>query len=164
MFVRSLHHTFTTRVRDREAISPKPPRRSPFNADVLLKLYAQGRKHFAGCCLRDEILQWADLRQVNFNRADLSVSLLEGTDFSHATMQHANLQESDLTVAVFAYTDLSRANLRGADLRGAVLTHANLEGADLTGALLQGAELSGAIAPDGSVLPDNTFVDGQPPF
>ncbi|MEO0852113.1 MAG: pentapeptide repeat-containing protein, partial [Cyanobacteria bacterium J06648_11] len=162
--VRSLRHAFAVQINEPTVRSPGVPCRSYFDGDVLLQMYAAGCRHFGGCLLRDELLPWAVLRQANFNRADLSQSVLEGVDFSHATMQHANLQGADLTVAVLACTDLFRANLRGADLRGADLTHANLQGADLTRARLQGAEVSGAIAPDGSVIPNDTFVDGQPPF
>ncbi|MEO0854701.1 MAG: pentapeptide repeat-containing protein, partial [Cyanobacteria bacterium J06648_11] len=83
MFVRSLRYALALQIPEEKSRSRGFSRQSQFDADALLQMYREGCRHFAGCVLRDEILQWADLKQANFNRADLSDSLLEGTDFSH---------------------------------------------------------------------------------
>ena len=81
-------------------------------------------------------LTWANLREADLTRADLT-----GADLAWADLTRADLTEANLTKA-----DLRWANLTGADLRGADLTEADLHWANLTGADLRGADLTGTKA------------------
>lgn len=78
----------------------------------------------------------ADIKKMNFVKADLSKLYLSNLDFSGIDLTQANLSE---------------ANLAGANLTNANLTQANLKDADITGALLDGAILTGATWIDGTV-------------
>ncbi len=76
--------------------------------------------------LEDCTLEFFDLREFNFEQANLSGSSLAWTDLSNANFQRANLIEADLTGA-----NLLQANLRGALLNGTRLASAKLRSASL---------------------------------
>lgn len=111
-------------------------------------------RNFAGHDLSE-----ARLREVSFQRADLSGAILIAADayrarFISARMKQVRLENTVLVEADFTKADLSGAVLTGADLRRARFFRANLRGADLTGAKTQGADflnadLSGARWTDG---------------
>lgn len=84
-------------------------------------------------------LSQAELKQANFQEANLSRVLLNKSDLSRANLKKANLASARLIGA-----NLSSAQLVGADLRNAVLENASLTGADLGEAKLNEAELFGA--------------------
>jgi uncharacterized protein YjbI with pentapeptide repeats len=76
-----------------------------------------------------------DLSGIDFRRANLSASVLNGARLTGATLDGCNL-----TVSFFEGATLSKASLQGATLfsvqmKGAILTEANLSGARLIGDL-----------------------------
>ncbi|PID75667.1 MAG: hypothetical protein CSB23_02770 [Deltaproteobacteria bacterium] len=82
--------------------------------------------------------QNCDLRELNFNRQDLSNVDLQGSDLSKssfflANLSAANLKDTILHESRFGGADLADADLTGADLRGASLETAYLEGAKMSG-------------------------------
>ena len=84
-----------------------------------------------------------------FDDAFESLTWMEGTDLSRATLTDANLAGVALVEALLPGAILRRANLEGADLSGAHLANANLRyaklrGANLTGTSMDGADLFGA--------------------
>lgn len=93
-------------------------------------------------------LAGADLRGLDLRpwQQGAATLVLDGADFSGATLSGANLAQASLRGACFdgallVGADLRRADLCGASLRAAQLTGANLERADLTHADLRGASL-----------------------
>jgi len=95
--------------------------------------------------------RWADLTGAVFGTEDhrlevllTSQVLMNGCDFSEATLKEASLIGGSLRFARFVNADLKGANFRGADLTRADFTGADLTGADVTGANLDEADLSGA--------------------
>ena len=114
--------------------------------------------------LRNMDFQCADLIGANLSSANLSSANLSSgylsradlscADLSHADLSHANLSIADLSRANLSIADLSRAtlslaylsdaNLSDANLSDATLIYANLSHADLSGANLSIAYLSGA--------------------
>ncbi len=95
--------------------------------------------------------RWADLTGAVFGTVDqrlevllTSQVLMNGCDFSEATLKDASLIGASLRFARFVNADLRGANFRGADLTRADFTGADLTGADVTGANLDEADLSGA--------------------
>lgn len=76
----------------------------------------------------------------NFGGAQVSKSLLRGTNLGYANCRGTAFRESDLTGANFYGADLSgaafdNAILQGVDLRGATLTNAIFKNADARGAI-----------------------------
>lgn len=101
----------------------------------------------------------ADLRGMDFSRAELTGVMLRGANladarFRKAILTGADLAGADLTGADFHGADLSRADLRGAKLRDTNFHDAGLASADLTdsvgllGAQLCGTDLAGAKIPE----------------
>lgn len=89
-------------------------------------------------------LKDADLRTVQWGRADLFRADLRGTNLSGANLSLTNLSGAFLDGASLSDADLSDAFLYEANLSGAFLDGANLSGANLSDALLNGAEMRGA--------------------
>jgi len=95
-------------------------------------------------------LNEADLRTVNWSRADLHEADLRGANLGGANLRGANLHGADLSGADLILADLYRAhlgeaNLSKADLRQANLLRANLHKVNLSGDDLSNANLRGAI-------------------
>jgi uncharacterized protein YjbI with pentapeptide repeats len=95
--------------------------------------------------------RWADLTGAVFGTGDgrlevllTSQVLMNGCDFSEATLKEAILLGASLRFAHFVNADLRGADLRGTDLTRADFAGADLSGADVTGANLDEADLSGA--------------------
>ena len=120
--------------------------------------YVKGKRNFEKAVLCDRDLSWEYLREINLSYGDLSLSILEGVDFTEAQLVNTNLFRADLTVANLYKANLTGANLRGADLRGAELAYADLRFADLRDVSLAGADLSNAILPNGEIMPDRTII------
>ena len=90
-----------------------------------------------------------DLRDTNFESADLKGANLKGAilanaDFFGANLKSANLEGASLESAILSFCNLRSANLKGANLEGANLEGITLIRADLEGAILEGANLEGA--------------------
>ena len=100
----------------------------------------------------------ANLQNVNFSNADLTLTAFRLADLTNANLsnailvtsnirganlQNVNFSNADLTATLLKDVDLTNANLSNATLTGADLTGADLTGADLTGADLTGANLTG---------------------
>ena len=91
----------------------------------------------------------ADLRNIYFDKMDLSDANLSRANLSLANLLKANLFGADLSGAKLTRTNLSGANLTGARLLRARLSDTNLSdarllGANLSGSLLFHTNLSGA--------------------
>jgi uncharacterized protein YjbI with pentapeptide repeats len=71
-------------------------------------------------------------------------AILNGCNFTDATLVRADLSNTMLQFAKFAMADLRGANLSKSDLSKADLSGADLTGADLTDADFDGAKLDGA--------------------
>ena len=100
------------------------------DAKELVSRYDIGEREFESTNLKDCWLSWANLPKINFRRAGLELSILEGVNLVNADLTEANLTRVDLTVANLAHANLQGANLEGADLRGANLSHANMTDAN----------------------------------
>ncbi|MEG4226043.1 pentapeptide repeat-containing protein [Microcoleus sp. N9_B2] len=100
----------------------------------LQELYAEGRRDFHGCDLRD-----ADLTEI-----DLSFANLSGANLSNANLNYSNLSYTNLINAKLRGASLIGANLKWSDIIYADLRDANLEGADLEWANLRSAKLTNA--------------------
>ena len=104
------------------------------NANKLKQLYAEGRRDFHGCDLRD-----ADLTEI-----DLSFANLSGANLSNANLNYSNLSYTNLISAKLRGASLEEANLKWSDIIYADLRDANLQGADLEWANLRSAKLTNA--------------------
>ncbi|MEG3991315.1 pentapeptide repeat-containing protein [Microcoleus sp. S28C3] len=100
----------------------------------LKELYAEGRRDFHACDLRD-----ADLTEI-----DLSFANLSGANLSNANLNYSNLSYTNLISAQLRGASLIGANLKWSDIIYADLRDANLEGADLEWANLRSAKLTNA--------------------
>lgn len=135
---------------------------------------------------QDGSLKYLDLSGVKLSKATLAASILEGVDFSKASLEHsyfydaklmgANFSQAKMTFANFRGAKLNtanfdkaelvnvnfaRADLSGANLSEALLTNANfwrtnLSGANLSGANLVDASIVDVIADETTVLPDGS--------
>jgi len=107
--------------------------------------------------------RYANLRDANLHRADLSYADLSDADLSGANLRYADLSNANLSGA-----DLSYADLRDADLSGVDLRDANLRGANLRYADLSNADFDIPFTPDpdlikkvaAAALPGNLKMDG----
>lgn len=75
-------------------------------------------------------------------------AILNGADFSGATLVRADLSKAVLQFTHFNGADLTRANLANCDLTKADLSGANLSGADVSGADFDGTILTGVTGLD----------------
>jgi hypothetical protein len=111
-------------------------------------------------------LEHADLRSVQWERANLYKADLSLANLSYANLYKAILRGAHLIEADLDYADLRGAHLINANLTNATLKHADLRGADLSDAILkdvrgitaeelekQAKSLKGATMPDGSIHP-----------
>lgn len=124
--------------------------------------------------LRDIVLSFENLANIDLHEARMYKAVMNGIDLSEANLSGAYLSEASLLTAILRGANLSeaklsraallRANLSGADLSGANLSEAHLYGADLSGADLSKAKvtmgqlrmaksLKGATMPDGTEHP-----------
>lgn len=83
----------------------------------------------------------ADLREVQFEGADLAFSDLSQSNLRSANLRRTRLECASLEDASLRHADLSRASLTAADLRGSDLSHANLVEATMVDSNIQGATL-----------------------
>lgn len=90
-------------------------------------------------------LNGADLKKVNFYRANLNGTKLRDTNLRKANLIRTSLVGATLIDAHLFGANLSKAKLVGAYLTGANLKEANLTSTDLTGANLVGATLEQSI-------------------
>jgi pentapeptide repeat protein len=104
----------------------------------------QGRLVLEKADLRVANLQRAGLEGANLGGAELGYANLQGARLWDAKLQGARLEGANLREAWLWDTNLQGAWLKGANLQGAVLVDVNLQGASLQDANLQGARLGGA--------------------
>ena len=90
---------------------------------------------------RPVYLEDADLREADFNRANVSWFQFDGSDMSGAILRNA----------VFECTNMEGVNLAGADATGASLGGIDLREADLTGAAMDRAFLDRTVMADATV-------------
>ena len=86
----------------------------------------------------------ANLKGLNFQKADFSHAKLRQANLSGADLSGAILYEADLSGANLSMTELNGANLKGANLTGSSLSFAELNGANLSGVNLSGINLTRA--------------------
>lgn len=89
-------------------------------------------------------LDYAHLTMAILTQANLSISHLNGTDFSQATMTSVDLSLCWGNQADFSGANLQMANVRGALFTGANFTMANLSMADFSDCDLSHARFEGA--------------------
>jgi hypothetical protein len=107
------------------------------NANKLKQLYAEGRRDFHGCDLRDAALTEIDLSFANLSGANLSNANLNYSNLSYTNLISAKLRGASLEEANLKWSDIIYADLRDANLQGADLEWANLRSAKLTNAKYQ---------------------------
>jgi uncharacterized protein YjbI with pentapeptide repeats len=95
--------------------------------------------------LKKRDLSGFDFSGVNFDKANLSGSLLDKANLSSANLRNSNLSNASLDHANLAHANLDRANLAFAHLENAVLLFASLKKADLRGAFLRKAAIEDAV-------------------
>lgn len=78
---------------------------------------------------------------INLSGADLSETLLVGSNLNKVNLSRANLSKTDLTGATLIGANLSFTNLQKADLSEADLSDANLAAANLSFARMMGTKL-----------------------
>src|SRR5450755_2737962 len=107
-------------------------------------------------------LKHADLRAVEWGKADLGKANLSGTLLGKANLSGANLSGADLSGARLSYANLSGADLREAILKSEVilfetdLSYANLGKANLSGATITEEQLKKARSLKGTTMPDGS--------
>jgi uncharacterized protein YjbI with pentapeptide repeats len=126
------------------------PLRRPFNliranlSDQLFSRLDLKEADFEGANLVRTRLMRVDLTSANFLDANLANAESIKSNFARARFYHSNLTGAslgdNLTGAQFVGADLTHANLSGTDLTGAIL-YANLTDASLSSANLTGADL-----------------------
>lgn len=113
-------------------------------ANLLLgQCIALNQADLRGVDFRKADLHNLDLRDVDLRGADLTRANLSSVDLGAAQLQKAILVQADLSKARISKPDPTSAGFRhkGADLSGADLRGVNLSEADLPGASLRGANL-----------------------
>jgi len=94
--------------------------------------------------LRQTNLQAVDISHLNFSKALLQNSRLEGANLFAARIEEAELLGAWMEGANLNGARMERAELSGARMEGADLSKARMEGADLIEARMEGTNLSGA--------------------
>ena len=87
---------------------------------------------------------------------NLSNTKLVGSWFTRSRVQGANFEKADLSIALMDYANFTGANFKGATLDGAKLNFSDLTNANLTGASTRKTVLRGVIfcnttMPDGKI-------------
>lgn len=113
----------------------------PVPADIRMAMRALGRIGGEGRIS----LSYADLRGLEYPRANYSGLFAWAVDLSSSAGIQANLESCVLGFADLSFAYLPHASLKGCILESANLTGVRLEGADLRGADLTNATLAGAI-------------------
>jgi hypothetical protein len=108
------------------------------------ELYREYSVNLRGAYLREIDFSLKGRKYLNWPKADLRNTDLQGAVLWEANLQGAELEKANLQETILLEADLRGAWLWEADLQGADLLKANLQGARLIGANLQGAELYGA--------------------
>ena len=90
-------------------------------------------------------LKWANLvgivaEKQNFNRSDLSNSLITDSHLSNSIFEKVNLENTD-----FSRSNMKNCCFKGANLKGADFENCDLTNADFEGAILDGSHFPGAI-------------------
>ena len=96
-----------------------------------------------GANVTDTILEGANLSHAYMHNLDLAGQDLSGTILTGADLTNADLTDVDLTDKDLSGTNLSGVNLSNKDLTGTILTGANLVNANLTGVDLTDKDLAG---------------------
>jgi len=87
--------------------------------------------------LHESCFDGSDMREISFDRSDLTNSVFRGSDLRHTSFVKANLTNvifigSDLTNACFDDANLSNATLKVVDLHGATFAGSTLLGTDFS--------------------------------
>lgn len=94
--------------------------------------------------LRYVYLDGADLREINLNHSDLGHASLIGVNLGGASLKNTNFFGAGFDGATLRQCNFSEANLAGAYMAGANLESANLQDANLRSANLNAVDLSNA--------------------
>jgi Pentapeptide repeats (8 copies)/Pentapeptide repeats (9 copies) len=95
--------------------------------------------------LRNVDFEGANLTYGNFTKAKLTDAKLRRANLSFANLSFANLKNAILEEAMLMNVDLTNANLSNANLSNADLEYANLTNANLTSAKILNAKIRGII-------------------
>jgi len=90
-----------------------------------------------------------DLRNYNFENANLKLAFCKKCNFTDANFQNSNLYGANLELTNCTNSNFSGANLEGALIKNAILKNSNLSNcnfrlANLEGSIFEGADLSGS--------------------
>ena len=101
----------------------------------------------------------ADMSEALLKGINLSEAKLVGAWFTRSRVHNANFEKADLSISLMDYALFIGANFKGAKLDGAKLNFADLTDADLTGATIEETVLRGVtfcrtIMPDGKINND----------
>ena len=107
-------------------------------------------------------LRKAKLKKAQMQRTNLVKAKMQKAKLQRANLCHSNLWRANLRRANLRHTDLCNASLRQARLAGVNVGGANLGGANLTGAISRGVTGTPKTLPDGWVLVNGVFVQGNP--
>ena len=130
-----------------DKLDAKPDTRH--NSENAVPLNFADLKQVRGLDLRDRNFDYADLSRSSLPKADLRYTsfkraILRGIRLDAAQLDYAQLDNVDLNGASLVDTKLSNVNLRSADLSKAELHGAVLQEAHMFGAVLRDAEMHGA--------------------
>jgi uncharacterized protein YjbI with pentapeptide repeats len=105
--------------------------------NLIVQLYQEGWRNFAGLVLKNIDLSGLDLADVDLTGADLTGANLTGANLTGADLRSARLDRNTLIQLYDAgHRDFSGVTLEGVDIRGINLAGANFTGANLRGVCL----------------------------
>jgi len=107
-------------------------------------------RDFSGQYLAGTSFAAAEMREANFQAADLSQTILTKASFLRANLESANLSQ----------TFGDRVTFDGADLTNAIFTDAILSSSTFTDATIAGADFSGAILDRYQIAQMCKYADG----
>lgn len=129
---------------------PSPDSERRVSEHDLLGLLADGKRDFAGWNLESVTLDSApDLRGLDVSRANLSHTVITGSDLRGARFAGTDFQQGHISDSNLTGADFEGADMRGARIYASPMGSANLRGADLSegGLLLRHSKLEAPYTP-----------------
>lgn len=123
-----------------------------FDGATLVTCAAASESVLNGADFSNATLKQCNLRQTPLRGARFTLAKLENSDLSEACCQGADFTRANLVGSLFVRSDFRQANFSDANLMGAILQKSLLGGARFNGANLFRADLSQAITDDATSL------------
>ncbi|MBD8454832.1 DUF2169 family type VI secretion system accessory protein [Serratia rubidaea] len=123
-----------------------------FDGATLVTCAAASESVLNGADFSNATLKQCNLRQTPLRGARFTLAKLENSDLSVACCQGADFTRANLVGSLFVRSDFRQANFSDANLMGAILQKSLLGGARFNGANLFRADLSQAITDDATSL------------